>query len=480
MEFHDYIAALGIDPETMTAQTQIALQAAWRAGGTPGSSLHAPMSGSAADADRVAAIRAMCGPDTLTASEAIAGGWDLPRTKMKMELNAVRASRMSGPISTVISSGDPTGPSSRRRHGPQPTKQNALLQASLMIRAGHYDAAVAHFGTAVAHQGEDLGLRSLVDAAKFHLAASGRPDVPNATDGIVNLALRAEGPSTYSFANALADTVGRVVSHIYETVPATWVQFCAKKPLKDFRPQTGVRPSYYADLLKVAEGGEIQHANADDKATYKFNLDTYARMFAVTRHTLINDDLGILDQLPLSMGRGAARALASLIYTTLAANAGSFFGTANKNLMAGGGSALSITSLATAVQKMREQKSLEGDYLSIAPTTLLVPPALEVTALQVLNSTQLYRTADQAPMGNPFANSQINLAVEPRLTSPEWYLFGPMSAESVVVGFLDGKDTPTIESSTLDFDQLGAQFRCYHDFAAALADPTGAVRSAGA
>jgi len=202
----------------------------------------------------------------------------------------------------------------------------------------------------------------------------------------------------------------------------------------------------------------------------------------VDRKDIVNDDLGILTDLPLSMARGAARTLAAFVYTTIAANAGGFFGAGNGNYLSGAGSALSVTSLALAVQKMREQQTAEGDYLTLTPRVLVVSPALEVTARTILNSLLTNQTAANAPTGNPFSGSDIKLVVEPRLTATQWYLFADPSAEAVVVAFLEGRESPTIETFDMSAtpEKLAMTWRCYFDFGATLGDPNGAVKSAGA
>ena len=51
----------------------------------------------------------------------------------------------------------------------------------------------------------------------------------------------------------------------------------------------------------------------------------------------------------------------------------------------------------------------------------------------------------------------------------------------MVVAFLQGKQSPTVEFFGLDQDvnRLAASWRVYHDFGAALIDPRAAVRSKG-
>jgi hypothetical protein len=62
-----------------------------------------------------------------------------------------------------------------------------------------------------------------------------------------------------------------------------------------------------------------------------------------------------------------------------------------------------------------------------------------------------------------------------------WYLFrDPQILAPMVVSFLNGVETPTVESADADFDQLGVQFRGYHDFGVDFAEWLSGVKSKGA
>jgi hypothetical protein len=62
-----------------------------------------------------------------------------------------------------------------------------------------------------------------------------------------------------------------------------------------------------------------------------------------------------------------------------------------------------------------------------------------------------------------------------------WYLL-PVAAGDMApmeVAFLDGVQSPTIESADADFDTLGVQFRGYFDFGVARKEWRASVKSAG-
>ena len=47
------------------------------------------------------------------------------------------------------------------------------------------------------------------------------------------------------------------------------------------------------------------------------------------------------------------------------------------------------------------------------------------------------------------------------------------------MAFLNGQESPTIETAEADFNQLGIKMRGYHDFGCALQDPRGGLKSKG-
>jgi hypothetical protein len=66
-------------------------------------------------------------------------------------------------------------------------------------------------------------------------------------------------------------------------------------------------------------------------------------------------------------------------------------------------------------------------------------------------------------------------------SSAPWYiLVDPLDMAVIQVVFLNGKQTPTVESADADFKQLGIQLRGYHDFGVAKQEPRAAVKSPAA
>ncbi len=258
--------------------------------------------------------------------------------------------------------------------------------------------------------------------------------------------------------------------------------------MSDFRDHFAVRPSFVTPLEPVAPGGELKHGTVGESVT-TFKADTFGRMLSIDRRDLVNDDLSLFQTTAQALGRAAMRTLSDLVYEVLLANGNGFFSTANKNLLEGADSALGFDSLAAAIALMRGQRDAEGNDLDLKPATLLAPPELETTARALLNSEFIQRAVD-VPTGNSLRQA-VNLEVEPRLANAakfgaaasdkHWYLFAAPAANPMIVAFLDGRQTPTVEFFGLEqtVERLAVSWRVFHDIAAALCDPRAAVRSKG-
>ncbi len=416
-----------------------------------------------AETNRINAIRTACaGRFGDIEALAIAEGWDSNRA----ELEVLRASR-------------PQTPTLNTRAWPA---SRAVLEAAVLAHMGCDHLAEKHLGAQAAQQARDLRATSLVDLCRAALQVENR-EAPHGREGMIRAAL-----STYSLPVALGNAANKVLMEAYTESPATWRAFASIKSANDFKEHTGIRPSDTGDLTQLPPGGEIKHGGIAE-ATYKYAIDTFAKMLSIDRRDIINDDLSLFDDTARSLGRSAMRSLSDLIYKVLLANAGPFFSAANGNFDAGAASALSSASLATGIARMLAQRDLEKRDLDIRPRTLLVPPELQQTAKELLLSDFIQRANNDTPTGNALKNV-VGLEVESRLSNSDrfigtstkaWYLFAAPLDTAIIVAFLQGQQTPTVEFFGLDSDPnvLAASWRVYFDYGAALADHRVAYKAKG-
>jgi hypothetical protein len=128
----------------------------------------------------------------------------------------------------------------------------------------------------------------------------------------------------------------------------------------------------------------------------------------------------------------------------------------------------------------------DGHPLGNRAAILLVPPGHRVAAMRLMGSPTL-GADDEAGMTNPWAGmfevvSSVYLANSSFTGSSalSWYLLSdPRDVPVMEVVFLNGQESPTIESSEMDFNRMGIGFRGYHAFGAALQEYRGGLRLKG-
>ncbi len=342
-----------------------------------------------------------------------------------------------------------------------------VLEASFFIRTGREEQALALYGEQTVEAARLCGIGSLRDVER---AIQSRGDINAA--------------STMSLPNILSNVTGKVLLLAYQATTTNWRTIASIRSAADFKPQKAIRPSAVDALTELGPDSSITHTKISEENIFPWNISTFAKMLIVTRKDIVNDDLSFFDTLAPALGTAAGRSLNNLFWKTFL-NHGSYFTTGNKNLQ-GATSALSISTLASAISLMRKQVDKAGNTIEMSPFALIVPPELEATAKAILNSALIVGTS--GPSGNPMMNIVPNLVVEPRLSNTtftgnsavSWYLTAPQITDPIIIGFLNGKQNPVVETQAADFDTLGLQMRCYFDYGCALGDPKAAVKSTGA
>ena len=140
---------------------------------------------------------------------------------------------------------------------------------------------------------------------------------------------------------------------------------------------------------------------------------------------------------------------------------------------------MSIATLGQAKTAMRKQTNLRGkERLNISPKYLIVPPELEVEAMQLMQSTADPNGANSG-VANVFRNA-LNIVVDAELTDPKaWYLAAaPTDIDGIMVSYLNGDPAPKLESQ-VGFDYLGIKYRIYMDYGVDVIDYRGLYKNAG-
>jgi hypothetical protein len=309
---------------------------------------------------------------------------------------------------------------------------------------------------------------SMPDLARDCCRSAGVPISGLSTASIVTRALH----STSDFALILGDTVGRTLRDSYQAVPSALKRLGRQSNASDFRTRHRIQFGGNLLLERVNESGEVKSGTlAEAKESYK--LETFAKMFGISRQALANDDLGAFADMPRRMGQFAAATEAKLLVDLLTEGSGlgpvmadgkRLFHTDHHNL-AVAGTVVDVDSVGAARLAMRAQVGLAGELVSVTPRYLVVSPAKETEGERVLAALSPAKVDDV----NPFSG-KLELVVEPRLTGNRWYVAAaPAEIDGLEWAYLSGEEGPQVETKA-GFEVEGVQIKVRLDFGAGFVD----------
>ncbi len=290
--------------------------------------------------------------------------------------------------------------------------------------------------------------------------------------------------SSSDFPALLGDTSRAAVLRGYQAVEENFEQFTRSVPLSDFKPSKLAGLGQFSDLLVVPEGGEYKYGTFSEQSQ-SIKLATYGRLFSITRQAIINDDLGVFTDVPMKMGQAAKRTLANAVYALITSNPTlddgvALFHASHNNLLSG--SAISTTSVDGMRAAMALQKDSDGRVVRVPLKTLLVPVALGGLARTVRESQ--YEVSGSKNLTTPnIVRNTFEVVDDGRLdasSATAWYgIADPNVVDGIVVGYLDGNQTPYLEEHQ-GFTVDGVAWKVRLDAAAAIADHRGLAKNPGA
>ncbi|MBI1373651.1 MAG: hypothetical protein GC159_13055 [Phycisphaera sp.] len=441
-----------------------------------------------AETQRIADVRRVCtapgsnGQFASIEAQAIREGWDATRT----ELEVLRASRPKAPMVYIPGAGSDTG------GGGGGGVNTAVLEAACVLTAGS-SAAEKQFDEQTLDAASKrfrggIGLQELLLEAAWANGYTGRNfrDSRAVLRHAFNQNVQA-GFSTIDIGGILSNVANKFLLEGFFSVERTWRNICSVRNVSDFKTVTSYRLIGKDQYEKVAPGGELKHGTLGEES-YSNKADTYGLLLSIDRRDIINDDLGAITTVPRKLGRGSGLKINDVFWATFLDNA-AFFTAALKNYLAGADTALSIDGLTKGEVAFMDQVDAEGKPIGIMPAILLAPTALSALGTTLWKSLEIRDTtaSTKYPIANPHVG-KFRVEVSRYLSNSQytgnsskaWYLLADPNDLSVIeVAFLNGQESPTIETAEADFNVLGVQMRGYHDFGVALQEPRGGVKAKG-
>jgi hypothetical protein len=205
-----------------------------------------------------------------------------------------------------------------------------------------------------------------------------------------------------TMANLVANALNKIVINEFQEYPRWWEPILSVQDFNSLQAIKWISLGGIGELPTVAEGAAYTELTWDDN----YETASFVKKggyLGITLETIDKDDTGKVRQAPRALAQAAWLTLSKAISTIFTTASG-----AGPNLVDGyalfesahhanlGTTALSITEfnvVRTAMRKQTELNSSERLGALTAPKFLLVPPDLEMTALQVLASEYQYTYA---------------------------------------------------------------------------------------
>ena len=305
--------------------------------------------------------------------------------------------------------------------------------------------------------------------------------------------LAASSASTINLPELLSNVANKFAAQAFlsdEEDQQNWRYVAAIRSVRDYKENTLVSIGLNQGMQELAPGGEIQ-STTPLETSYKVTAKTFASMLRINHEQLANDDLGEFVRLSQEFAANALDHLSRQVWTSFMATTGNFFHADKGNLYEDAAAGLSIDSFGVLRTLIRKQTKPNGEPLNFRPRFLIHPPELTGIATQLQSTLTIPvgqgSTAKVQGANNPWAgtfqpveSTWLSNTTITNNSTKAWYLVtNPEKLASVVVAFLNGRQTPVIETAQADFTSYGIQMRARFDHGVNKMEYRAAAKSKG-
>jgi hypothetical protein len=330
-----------------------------------------------------------------------------------------------------------------------------------------------------------------------------------------------EAMTTSDFPLLFGDILDRQMLGNYAETPSSIGQYITMKTVRDFRDSKLFTVDGAEAVLSPVGQREEYPMEALSEGRYTYSVSKYGRVVPFSWETMINDDLDALKDIPARLGKAARRSEEKFGTGLFVISTGpdtTFFSNTHKNILnltnlptsitGVSNPPLSIAALQDAFTLLAKAVDADGEPIVLDTVTLVVPPALEVVATNIINATEIRINAnggeaDQQLIVANWMRNRLRLSVNYYLPlidtthgTTAWYLFGSTGASrpALVMAKLRGHEQPErfmkspnatrigggdVNPMDGDFDTDSIEYKIRHVFGGTQIDPKGAVASNG-
>lgn len=300
----------------------------------------------------------------------------------------------------------------------------------------------------------------------------------------IGMAHLKEALSTSDFPLVFQNLVNAGLLPKYAEAPQTWQAYSKRVVLSNLRPQQFYELGTTTDNLPDQQGGKARVSDTLPNvpelteyptigwtaATQDIETEKNGARVAFSFETILNDDLNQLADLPGALVQLAKNTedakTTGVLVTASGINVANFNG-----INAPETAALTYDSLRDAIRKIRSRK-VDGRPVTTGPLVLLVPPALEYVARDILSTTTWEETVtvngvERTYTRNADFGSGVTLVVNEWLSTIDqtanadstWFLVPAAGTNNgrpaIVTTFLRGHETPELRAHNLTGQYLG-------------------------
>jgi hypothetical protein len=327
-----------------------------------------------------------------------------------------------------------------------------------------------------------------------------------------------EALTTSDFPLLFGDVLDRMTLAGYREAPASWQNYARRRVVRDFRPAKDFSIDGGEGVLDEVGEQEQYPGRSLSESKYEITVKKYGARMPFSWESMVNDDLDALRDVPERFGKAARRTeerRATELFVDTNGPHASLYTAGNKNIIniANGGAAnnppLTISGLQDGLIVLSNLRDADGEPILIEAVELVVPPALEVVAQNILNALQLELVeaggvANQKLIAVNWMKNRMRLSINryhPIVAatangSRAWYLFAnPGNGRPAIqLGFLRGHEEPeifikepnarrvgggTIDPMDGDFDTDSIQYKVRHVTGGSRVEPKATVASNG-
>lgn len=330
---------------------------------------------------------------------------------------------------------------------------------------------------------------ALTPAQKTKIAAT-VDFIEGIRSGQISPYLLSEALSTSDFPLMFGQIIDRALLANYQHTVPTYRNYARIGTVADFRTvYRFALNGAEATLSQVGELSEYPEAIVSE-ARYTYSVTKNGKRLSLSWETMVNDQLGAFDSIPQRLAT-SARNTEELFATKLFVDANgphaSMYTNGNKNIVnstngaviTGNNPALTIAALQDALTVLSKQTDSDGNPIIVNAVRLVVPPALKVTAMNILNAQQIWVTQTGGG-GNPvnvttgaggqqliaanWMSQAVELDVNPFIPvvattngNTSWFLFADANQgrPALEIGFLRGHESPEMFMKAPDAIRLG-------------------------